>query len=198
MFALPHWSLRAAVGVGSGCLAVVAWRLARSMTGFPDAPRRWLSRLVPRAVDDVRRRDSAAGVWTALALWSVAVSVLHFAGVTFEVYAAVSWWDLLTHGMSGVGIAAVAAFSTRAQAVGYGAVWWIVPTVLAVGAGFEVYEFLFKRFWHEWTLRHYAVDTVVDLCMNTLGATLVAVGVTCYRAVLDRLQPDSPRPGYAG
>ena len=137
-------------------------------------------------------------MWTALALWSVAVFVLHVVGVTLEVYAAVSWWDLLTHGMSGVGIAAVAAFSTRAQAVGYGAVWWIVPTVLAVGAGFEVYEFLFKRFWHEWTLRHYAVDTVVDLCMNTLGATLVAVSVTCYRAVLDRLRPNSPRPGYAG
>jgi hypothetical protein len=168
------------------------------MTGFPDAPRRWLSGLVSHAVDDVRRQNRVAGVWTALTLWSVAVSGLHFAGVIFEVYAAVSWWDLLTHSMSGVGIAAVAAFSTRTQAVAHGAVWWIVPTVLAIGAGFEVYEFLFKSFWYEWTLHHYAVDTVVDLCMNTFGATLVAVSVTCYRVVTDRLQSDSPRPGYAG
>lgn len=184
MFALPHFSVRIAVGVASSCLAVVAWACARSMRGFPDRPRLWIPRLVVRAIADVRRRDRVAFAWVGVALWSVTVSALHFAGLAFEIYAAVSWWDLLTHSMSGSGVAALALLTHRGR-VATGVVWWVVPTVIAIGAGFEVYEFVVKSFWHDWTVRQYAVDTAVDLVMNALGAALSASVAERYETMTD-------------
>ncbi|ELZ37191.1 hypothetical protein C473_01704 [Halorubrum distributum JCM 10247] len=132
-----------------------------------------------------------------LIAWSVIVTALHFAGLTLEIYSAISWWDLLTHSMSGFGIAALAVITHRDRVAMYGSVWWVVPTIVAIGAGFEVYEFVFKAFWHEWTLQMYVVDTVVDLGMNTLGGTAVTSIVSSYLTALDRPQMRSKSPNHA-
>ncbi|OSO97065.1 hypothetical protein B9H04_13730 [Halorubrum ezzemoulense DSM 17463] len=132
-----------------------------------------------------------------LIAWSVTVTALHFAGVTLEIYSAISWWDLLTHSMSGFGIAALAVLTHRDRVAMDGSVWWVVPTIVAVGAGFEVYEFAFKAFWHDWTVRKYVVDTVVDLVMNTLGGTVVTTAASGYLTAIDRPRPDSSSPNHA-
>ncbi|MFC5278450.1 hypothetical protein ACFPM1_06725 [Halorubrum rubrum] len=124
------------------------------------------------------------------------VTTLHFAGLTLEIYSAISWWDLLTHSMSGFGIAALAVLTHRDRVARYGSVWWVVPTIVAIGAGFEVYEFAFKAFWHEWTLQKYVVDTVVDLGMNTLGGTVVSSAVSGYLTAIDPPQPDLSSPNH--
>lgn len=56
-----------------------------------------------------------------------------------------------------------------------------MPTLLAIGAGFEAYEYLFKSFWWEWTLRQYAVDTAVDLVLDTAGALVVVAAHLGWR-----------------
>ena len=197
MLALPQFSTRIVVGGGSGCVAVVAWVLARSMRGFPNKPHRWLWRLVVRSTADMRRRDRTAAAWIGVGCWSMGVVVLHVAGLAFEIYPTVPWWDLLTHAASGSGVAALALLTHRSSVALSDAVWWVVPTVAAIGAGFEVYEFVFKRFWYQWSLQQYVVDTVVGLGMNTLGAAVAASIASGYRARADHLRPDSTAPNSA-
>jgi hypothetical protein len=94
---------------------------------------------------------------------SGAVCAMHFGGLEYGVYTAVWWWDLATHSLSGLGVA-----------------WWLsvlgvpprrlVPAVLAIACGFEVYEYVFKDFYHGWTTSYYAWDTAVDLVMGAAGA----------------------------
>jgi hypothetical protein len=107
--------------------------------------------------------------WTALVTYSLVVCVLHFGGLEYEIYTAIWWWDILTHALSGFGVAAwlclvrfVPLDASRAVA--------LALVVLAIGAGFEVYEYLFKDFYVEWTLAYYATDTAIDLVVDTLGA----------------------------
>lgn len=197
MFALPQFSSRIILGVSSSCLAAIAWYIARSMRGFPEHPHLWVPRLIVRSISDIRRQDRIAVVWVGLVFWSVTVTTLHFAGLRFQIYATVSWWDLLTHAMSGSGIAALALLTHRKQLVAREVVWWVVPTVIAIGAGFEVYEFIFKTFWHEWTLRQYSIDTAVDLGMNTLGAVVVASVASHYGAVADNPQSSVSASNHA-
>jgi hypothetical protein len=111
-----------------------------------------------------------------LLAYSAVVCVLHFGGLAYDVYTAVWWWDLLTHSLSGVGVAAwlclfpaIPLDSNRLL---------LVPlVVLAIGAGFEVYEYLFKSFYVEWSLQYYLVDTVVDLFLDAVGAAVFVQGV---------------------
>jgi hypothetical protein len=107
--------------------------------------------------------------WVALVAYSLVVCALHFGGLAYEVYTTVWWWDLLTHSLSGFGVAAwlvaVKFVPLEARQV------LVVPlVVLAIGAGFEVYEYLFKDFYVDWTVTYYATDTVVDLVLDALGA----------------------------
>jgi len=197
MFALPHFSPRIILGVTSTGLATIAWFIARLMRGFPNQPQLWVPRLITRCISDIRRQDRIAVVWVGFVLWSGAVTTLHFAGLIFNIYTAVSWWDLLTHAMSGSGIAALVLLTHRKQVVTHKAVWWVVPTVIAIGAGFEVYEFIFKSFWHEWSLRQYSIDTAVDLGMSTLGALLVASIANHYGTVADDSQSGISTPNHA-
>jgi hypothetical protein len=108
-------------------------------------------------------------VWPLLVAYSLVVCVLHFGGLAYDVYTRLWWWDLLTHSLSGIGVAAwlclvpVVPVDARRPAA-------VVLTVLAIGAGFEVYEYLFKSFYVEWTAAYYAADTVIDLVVDSLGA----------------------------
>ena len=144
-----------------------------------------VSRLLAAPVEQARRdlrRPRTALAWALLAGWSALVTALHAYGLSEGVYTAVPWWDLLTHTTGGVGVAAFLWLSYRRHGPPSGAPLWLVPAVLLIGAGFEVYEYLFKSFWWEWTLRYYAVDTVIDLALDAAGAGVVTVAVAARGA----------------
>jgi hypothetical protein len=111
--------------------------------------------------------------WSALLAYSLVVCALHFGGLEYEIYTALPWWDLLTHSLSGIGVAAWLCL-LRPVPLHPGRVVALPLAVLAIGAGFEVYEYLFKDFYAGWTTTYYAVDTVVDLLLDALGAAAFA------------------------
>ena len=113
-------------------------------------------------------------VWTALLAYSLVVCVLHFGGLEYQIYTAIWWWDLLTHSLSGFGVAAWLCF-VRFTPFEPTHLVALPLAVVAIGAGFEVYEYLFKDFYVEWTLAFYAVDTVLDLILDGVGALVFAL-----------------------
>ncbi|AUV81393.1 hypothetical protein C2R22_06755 [Salinigranum rubrum] len=113
-------------------------------------------------------------VTVALVAYSLVVCALHFGGLAHEVYTAIWWWDILTHSLSGFGVAAWLAL-VRFVPLDARQVVVLPLVVVAIGAGFEVYEYLFKDFYVEWTLAYYATDTVIDLVVDGLGAAAFAV-----------------------
>ena len=133
-------------------------------------------------------------VWVALVAYSLVVCALHFGGLAYEVYTAIWWWDLLTHSLSGFGVAAWLAV-VRFTPVDAGQVVVLPLVVVAIGAGFEVYEYLFKDFYVEWTLQYYAIDTVDDLVVDGLGAAVFTLWVR-RRADADA-DADAVLPGRA-
>jgi hypothetical protein len=104
-----------------------------------------------------------------LVAYSLVVCALHFGGLAYEIYTRIWWWDLLTHSLSGVGVAAWLCL-LPIPGMDPSRVLVVPLAVLAIGAGFEVYEYLFKDFYVEWTLTYYATDTVIDLVLDSLGA----------------------------
>ena len=177
----PHLSPKLVVGVGSVVLALVAAWATMATSGYPTnhALRSWPAVLVGRLRRELPRGDHLTAAWAAIAVWSVLVSGLHFGGVYYNVYTVLPWWDLLTHAMGGLGVAALLCVTFRGPTLR--SPFWVVPAVLAIGAGFEVYEFVFKTFWHHWTLGFYVVDTIIDLAVNTSGAVAFAAATTLYR-----------------
>ena len=176
----PHLSPKLVVGVGSFLLTVVATAATMRSPGYPDhrALRSWPSALLERLRREVPAGDRTSLAWVAIAAWSVLVSVLHFGGIRYGIYTRLPWWDLLTHATGGAGVAAVLAMTFRASTLRSPA--WIPAGVLAIGAGFEVYEFVFKAFWYRWSLSFYVTDTAIDLVVNSGGATVVAAAVATY------------------
>jgi hypothetical protein len=126
--------------------------------------------------------------FVVVGLWAGAVSALHFGGLAYDIYTRYWWWDLLTHSTSGFGVAAVFyavfpdLFHSRLRA------YLLVPAaVLLVGAGFEVYEYLFKDFWWHWSPDYYREDTIIDLVLDTAGALAFSVVV---RRLAEARSPD--------
>lgn len=177
----PHLSAKLVVGVGSLLLALGAAAATMRSSGYPASHplRSWPSVLLGRLRRELRRGDRVTLVWIAIAAWSVLVTTLHLGGVRYNIYTRLPWWDLLTHAMGGAGVAGVLAMTFRASTLRSPA--WIPVGVLAIGAGFEVYEFVFKTFWYRWSLSFYVTDTAIDLVINTVGAVVVAVAVAGYR-----------------
>ena len=190
----PHLSPKLAVGVGSLLLAVAGGVATMRSPGYPDASplRSWPSVLLGRLRRELPRGDRLTVTWVAIAAWSVLVSVLHFGGIRYNIYTRLPWWDLLTHAMGGVGVAAVLAMTFRRSTLRTPV--WIPSGVLAIGAGFEVYEFVFKTFWYRWSLSFYASDTVIDLVVNTVGAVVIAVAVAVYRRRTGAVTPGEADP----
>jgi hypothetical protein len=77
----------------------------------------------------------------ALVAYSLVVCALHFGGLAFEVYTAIWWWDLLTHSLSGFGVAAWLSV-VRFVPLDARQVLVLPLVVVVIGAGFEVYEYL--------------------------------------------------------
>ncbi len=179
----PHISPALVIGIGCLCLTVWATRVTIRMRGYP-AGIRLLT--IPQYLIGQLREDMASGglpalSWVFFSIWSVGVSSLHFWGVIYGIYTAIGWWDLMTHAMGGFGVAGILALMTRKSTREYPS--WLIPGVFAIGAGFEVYEFLFKSFWHHWSLQFYITDTIVDLIINTSGAVVVVIAVVTYARV---------------
>jgi hypothetical protein len=47
--------------------------------------------------------------------------------------------------------------------------------VFLIGAGFEVYEYLFRGFYEAWSVDYYLRDTVEDMLYNLTGALLAGI-----------------------
>jgi hypothetical protein len=180
MAPLPHASPRLLVGVGSLLVAVGAVRVTRAVTAAPHDLRSWPRRVLARFRTDLERGGPAVRAWLLVLSWGALVTVLHFGGLFFGVYSRLFWWDLLTHAMGGAGVAGI-LFLGLGDRTTTGTPWWLVGSVAAIGAGFEVYEFLFKSFWYRWSLQFYAVDTAVDIVVNTLGAVAFVVVLGTWR-----------------
>lgn len=133
-----------------------------------------------------RRVRAAPGAWAAYTLWVTLVSVAHFAGLHYRIYWEVWWWDVLTHGTSGAGVAALfpllglAAWERRSLT---SRLLLAAGVVAAVGVGFEVYERLFRTFWQEWTLAYYLEDTALDVVVDALGAAAFVAVAAAWRSL---------------
>ena len=146
------------------------------------------------AVGESQRR---AGAWVVTLLWGFVVTVMHFGGLKYDIYTQYHWWDLATHSMSGVGVAALFYLLFEGRLDGRFARIVVVPAfVLGMGAGFEVYEFLFKDFWWDWSRSMYVGDTLLDLVMDVLGAAAF-VGMLWLHGKLGNRDRGSTSPTVA-
>ncbi|MFC4357644.1 hypothetical protein ACFO0N_06735 [Halobium salinum] len=159
-------------------------------------PWRTLARFFGQLRADLGRRRTALA-WAVIIGWGLLVCVFHFGGLAYGVYVAVPWWDLLTHSMGGAGVAAIlyAGFCRPVRSVR--APLWLVPALFAIGAGFEVYEYLFKDFWWHWSVEFYVEDTVVDLVLDTAGAAVVLLGHVVLRRFVGGTADDAVDAGPA-
>ena len=145
------------------------------------ADRRYLSisvfrlpvRLSTQFISDLKTRNVWSIYWIGLFLWGSFVTFLHFGGYEFQWYARFGWWDLMTHFVSGIGIAGILLVGLRNVVSPQVSLSWIFVALLSIGAGFEVYEYLFRAFWHSWTPAYYARDTAEDLLIACSGAVLI-------------------------
>jgi hypothetical protein len=150
---------------------------------------------LPPAVEniDVRYRRNRRGAWAATLVWGAAVSVLHFAGLTYGIYTEIWWWDLLTHSTSGFGVAALLYLAwTDGFRSRFGLFVLLPICVLCIGTWFEVYERLFKDFWWGWSLSFYVEDPAIDLVLDTAGALAFA----CVQWLYGRVR--NPTRGRTG
>ncbi|WP_188979802.1 hypothetical protein [Halocalculus aciditolerans] len=187
MSSLPQASPRLVVGV----LAVLAALSARSVMRrlWPETPStpRLAHALTAQLLADARSR-TRVGRWTASLTWGGALLALHYTWLAHDQYTHVPDLDILAHAMGGVGVAAILSVGLRETVPDGVSAWWIVALVLAVGAGFETYEFLVKTFWHQWTTLDYLTDTVLDLVVDALGAALVTLSGTLSTTARDGLR----------
>jgi hypothetical protein len=142
--------------------------------------------------------DRLAGAGSVLSLWIAAAGFLHCLGM-LGLYESVTWWDHLTHTVSGALVAAVcyAALLVVGAGTGLPDTPFSVPsaTVLftvAVGVFWELAELLARdvgeRFDVQPVLVHYGWrDTVLDLGFDALGALAVVLfDLTVFVPILER------------
>lgn len=172
-----HLSGHAAVMTAVGC--AIVFGSAVSVVGVsgnrPSAPDAEPLR------SGIARGPEWQPVWVVVAVWSFATTGLHFGGLEAAIYSRYWWYDVFVHGISGVGVAAIvyllrpATFTTRRVVV-------LLPgLVFVIGAGFEVYEYLFKAFYQGWTPEYYLTDTILDMIANTTGGMLFALFPYTFR-----------------
>jgi hypothetical protein len=156
------------------------------------------SRALPPALRRQFDVSTDRRAWAVYAAYAAAVTGLHVWGLQARIYWIVPWYDLLTHFLSGIGVAAlggllgfrplVAGPPSRRLAAA-------AATLLLVGAGFEVYERLFRTFWRSWSTATYVEDTTVDVAVDAAGgATYVALAAL----VGDRDRGSTDRTGTPG
>lgn len=143
--------------------------------------------LLTRWTDQSRATTAiTARVWPegiALIAYSLVVCVLHFSGLAYGIYTRHFWWDLMTHTLSGAGVAAWLYLLAPAALRGRRRLFVLLPAlVLLTGAGFEVYEFLFRGFYDGWSVGYYLQDTLVDMACNLTGAASFGLLLLWWRS----------------
>lgn len=186
MASSPHLSPRIAVLVLTLLVTVLASKWAMSTRGYPGDLLRWPERFLARVVDGLRRGGRSMASWAGIGLYSAVITALHFWGIASNTYTTLQWYDAFTHAASGVGVAVLLYLTFHRPTESDRSTAWIVPAVLAFGAGFEVYEFVFKDFWYTWPLQYYLVDTVADLLFGVVGAVAVVAILVAYRTATNR------------
>lgn len=182
----PQLSGRLAVFVLSFAVTIVASKWAMIAPGYPGDLHRWPVQFLERGIGGLRRGGRTAAFWAGIGIYSAAITALHFWGISSGTYTTLQWYDSFTHAASGAGVAVLLYLTFHRPTSGDRPTLWIVPAVLAFGAGFEVYEFVFKDFWYEWPLQYYLVDTVADLFFGVVGGAVVVALVAGYRSLLNR------------
>jgi hypothetical protein len=180
------------VGIGSLVVAVVAAWTIRYAPNAPTDGRSWPRMVLGRLRADLERGGRPARVWVLVVGWGALVTGLHFGGLALGIYTRFFWWDLLTHAMGGAGVGGVLLHGLRDRTPTGTTPWWLVSAVAAVGAGFEVYEFVFKDFWYRWSFEFYAVDTAVDIVVNTAGVLVLVLAVVVSSRVRATRRPRDP------
>ena len=172
----PLWSPKLLVFLFAVGVTLIASWVTLRLPETPPAVHRWPTVLVDRLIEGLAGGGRERYYWGGMAVYSAFVSVLHFGGLQLAVYQSIENWDTLTHLLGGAGVAALLYLTFHLQTPER-RLRWILPAVLAIGAGFEIYEYLLKDFWHGWTLEYYLRDTVLDLANNLLGSLLVVLGL---------------------
>ena len=70
-------------------------------------------RLSTQFISDLKTRNVWSIYWVVLFLWGSFVTMLHFGGYEFQWYARFGWWDLMTHFISGIGVAGILLIGLR-------------------------------------------------------------------------------------
>ena len=111
--------------------------------------------------------------WIAIALLSVTVTVFHFLGLAWRIYTHYWFWDVMTHTLSGFGVAGIIYLLRPSAFDNTRRLFLLVPAlVFTIGAVFEVYEYVYREFYIRWSFEQYLSDTLEDLAYDTLGAVL--------------------------
>lgn len=131
--------------------------------------------IISQCISDLRGSRPWSVYWFWLLIWGIFVAVLHFGGLKWRLYPQFWWWDVMTHLLSGAGVAGILLVGLRNVTSGQPSLCWVLVALLSLGAGFEVYEYVFRSFWHSWTASFYGQDTLIDLVMGCLGGALALV-----------------------
>ena len=183
----PLWSPKLLVGLLAVVVTLAASWVTLRLPETPPAVHRWPTVFLDRLLGGLANGGPERYYWGGILVYSALVSALHFGGLQLDVYQTIEQWDTLTHLLGGGGVAALLYLTFHVETPER-RLRWIVPAVLAIGAGFEIYEFLLKDFWHGWSLEYYVRDTLLDLVVNMLGSLLVVAGLR-IRGVADRSTP---------
>lgn len=131
--------------------------------------------LLTWALSGIGRGPEWRLTWIAIALLSVTVTVLHFLGLEWGIYTRYWFWDVMTHTLSGFGVAGIIYLLRPAAFGNTRRLFLFLPAlVFTIGAVFEVYEYVFREFYIRWSFERYLSDTLEDLAYDTLGALLFA------------------------
>lgn len=129
------------------------------------------------------RREYGYSMDAGLVLWITTAMVLHTIG-SLALYHQYSWYDEVTHIVSGTIIAGVGYASFRALEIHSDDITvtselravFVVVFVLAAGIFWEILEFAFGSL-----IPVYGIDDIVtDMIANTIGGVIVAVWGTSY------------------
>ena len=123
------------------------------------------------------RTNSRRSQWLGALGWGVLLVGNHAIWLVTESYTKFEWLDLAAHMMGGAGVGALLFLGLRERVPNRVTTLWLALLTLAVGAGFELYEFLFRSFWHHWSLQYYVTDTLVDLALDGAGAAVVVAAL---------------------
>lgn len=149
--------------------------------------------LVLTLLPAVLNRKAGFPIDPGLALWITSAIFLHALG-TFWLYDATFWWSNLTHFVSATLVGAVGYTGLRAIDARRPEIYlpppltaaFVIPFVFTVGVGWEIAEFAIDAalnglgYGELADVQYGLADTMSDLALDALGASIVAIWGTAY------------------